>query len=224
MIERGGINGGWAKLRYAVRKWVQEQTGGAKVGDGKEPVGPNILSPTQVLRMVKGLGKRGVTADQVRGTIAMIASEEDWEVGMWGKKVLKDKGDWITDGITSLQAKGWITMEEVEDSIPVARMVVCEWEDRMTVISFGSGWEGEVEGYEKEVRVIRNNTTRQYKGTLEGWTVPQLMMECSKGEGHLVQKACQEAGLNKNLAPLNLSFLEARIVSKPCQEELRYCE
>ena len=77
MIERGGINGEWAKLRYAVRKWVQEQTGGAKVGEGQEPVGPNILSPTQVLRMVKGLGKRGVTAAQVRGTIAMVASEED---------------------------------------------------------------------------------------------------------------------------------------------------
>ena len=198
MVERGGINSEWAKLRFSTRKWVQEQTGGAKVSDGEEPVGPNILSPTQVLRMVKGLGKRGVTADQVRGTIVMVACEEDWTVGMWGKKMLQDKGDWVKDGIMSLHEKGWITMEEVEDALEVAPLVVDEWEDRLTVISFGSGWEEVVEGYEKEVRVIRNDTTRRYKGTLEGWTVPQLMLDCSKGGEHLVHKACLTACLNKN--------------------------
>ena len=55
MIGRGGSYGEWAKLRYAVRKWVHEQTRGAKSGDGKEPVGANIISPTQVLRVVKRL-------------------------------------------------------------------------------------------------------------------------------------------------------------------------
>jgi hypothetical protein len=128
----------------------------------------------------------------------MVACEEDWTVGMWGKKMLQDKGDWVKDGIMSLHEKGWITMDEVEDALEVAPLVVDEWEDRLTVISFGSGWEGVVEGYEKEVRVIRNDITRQYKGTLEGWTVPQLMLDCSKGEGHLVHKACLAACLNKN--------------------------
>ena len=64
MIGRGGSGGEWAKLRHAVRKWVHDHTWGAKPrwGDGKDPVGENILSPPQVLRVVKGLGKRGVTA------------------------------------------------------------------------------------------------------------------------------------------------------------------
>ena len=107
---RGGSGGEWAKLRHAVRKWVHEQTWGAKprFGNGQDPVGKS-LSPPQVLRAVKGLGKRGVTADQVRGTIAMLACEEEWLVGMWEKKVLKDKGDWLVNGMASLQAKGWVT-------------------------------------------------------------------------------------------------------------------
>ena len=36
-----------------------------------------------------------------------------------------------------------------------------EWRHSQTVISFGSGWEGDVEGYEREVRVIRNDIARQ---------------------------------------------------------------
>ena len=141
MIGRGGSSGEWAKLRHAVRKWVHDQTWGAKQRfvNGQDPVGGNILSPPQVLRAVKGLGKRGVTADQVRGTIVMLACEEDWVVGMWSKQVQKDKGDWLVSGMASLQAKGWVTVEEVHEAIPLARLVVTEWEDRLTVISFGSG-------------------------------------------------------------------------------------
>ena len=52
-----------------------------------------------------------------------------------------------------------------------------------------------MEGYEKEVRVIRNDITRQYKGTLEEWTVPQIMINFASGEGRLVDKARQEAGI-----------------------------
>ena len=63
------------------------------------------------------------------------------------------------------------------------------------MISFGLGWEGDVEGYKKEVRVIRNAISRQYKGTLEGWTVPQIMINFTNGDGRLVDKACQEAGI-----------------------------
>ena len=51
-------------------------------------------------------------------------------------------------------------------------------------------------------RVIRNDIPKQYaqyKGTLEGWTVlvPQIMINCNftSGEGRLVDKARQEAGI-----------------------------
>ena len=79
-IDEGGSDGEYAKLRHAVRKWVHDQTWGAvpRVQDPKgkvtDPMGEGFLSPSQVLRAVKGLGKRGVTADEVRGTIAMLAS------------------------------------------------------------------------------------------------------------------------------------------------------
>ena len=196
-IGKGGSSGEYARLRHAVRKWVHQQTWGAvrRQVKGKDPVGEGVLSPPQVLRAVKGLGKRGVTADQVRGTIAVLACEEGWEVGMWRKRVKRDMGDWLVRGLASLQAKGWVTVEAVNEIMPMARKVVTEWKDRMTVISFGSGWEGDVEGFERVVRVIRNDIARQYKGTMEGWTVPQLMLDFTKGEGRLVQKACQEAGI-----------------------------
>jgi hypothetical protein len=38
MVERGGINSEWAKVRFATRKWLQEQTGGA--------MGRNLWGPT----------------------------------------------------------------------------------------------------------------------------------------------------------------------------------
>ena len=56
------------------------------------------------------------------------------------------------------------------------------------MISFGSGWEGDVEGYEKEVWMIRNDISRQYKGTLEGWTVPQTMTNFTRADGRLSRR------------------------------------
>ena len=109
---------------------------------------------------MKGLGKRprGTTADEVRGTMAMLAYEEEWVVGWWG-----GKEDWVIKGLASLQARGWMTVGQVNEAIPGVRARVTEWRHRQTVISFGSGWEGDVEGYEKEVRVIRNDISRQYQ-------------------------------------------------------------
>ena len=87
-------------------------------------------------------------------------------------------------------------MDRVNEIMPVARTRVTEWRDRLTVISFGSGWEGGVEGYERVVRVIKNDISRQYKGPLEGWTVPQIMLDFTRGEGRLVDKARKEAGIS----------------------------
>ena len=56
-----------------------------------------------------------------------------------GEEGTNRKGGWLINGIASLQAKGWVTVEEVHEAIPLARLVVTEWEDRLTVISFGSG-------------------------------------------------------------------------------------
>ena len=114
----------------------------------------------------------------------------------------KEKGDWLINGMASSQAMGWVTVDRVNEVMPGIRARVTEWRDRQTAISFGSGWEGDVEGYEKEVeltRVIRNDISKQYKGTLEleGWTVPQIMINFMSGnsKGWLVDKARQEAGI-----------------------------
>ena len=90
-----------------MRKWVHDQTWGAVHTEGKstDPMGGGFLSPPQVLRAVKGLGKRGAMADEVRGTISMLAYEEGWVVGWWKKEVGQEKGDWLTNGMASLQAR-----------------------------------------------------------------------------------------------------------------------
>ena len=85
-IGKGGSNGEWARLRHVMRKWVHEQKWGAVHMNWSGAMGEGVLSPPLVLRAVKGLGKRGTTADEVRSTMAMLAYEEEWIVGWWKGK------------------------------------------------------------------------------------------------------------------------------------------
>ena len=87
-----------------------------------------------VLRAVKSLGRRGTTAHEVRGTMVMMSHEEDWMVGWW-----KGKWDWLLEGLASLVARGWMTVDQVNKVLPGVRTNVSEWTHRETVTSFGSG-------------------------------------------------------------------------------------
>ena len=172
------------RLRANMRKWMETHTWGAI---GKEPT----LTPGLVNRLVHSLAKRGVSADMVRGVLLMMAVEQGWSATWVSRGQGQGKWDWVKQGVAALQQQGWLGAWDEEKLKQAARQRVHEWVPRPIVISLGSGWKGDVEGFERALgkgAVVKNDISRQNKGTKEGWTMPDMTVNFRTGKRRLVDK------------------------------------
>ena len=183
-----------------IRKWMDKHAQGAKA-EG-EPIMTPHLTPPMVRTLCHSLNKKGRTSQQIRAVLAIMTAQGELEItwrieGDGGKKI-----SWETECKDTMVSAGWFDSEEAQTIMATATPKIHDFKPGTLVgLDFGEGWGGMKEGMKRVMVTYGDDIQRQLKGEKEGWTLPDMMMNFSKAEGQLMEKALAAARLYKTENP-----------------------
>ena len=174
--------GSLANTRGRVKAWIKRRLDGAV---------HRHLSPAMVKQIMKNTARRQVKAAAVEAAIVLeVASTNitmEWRPAGRGNT---ERDAWTTvthwlvkhENYSAAQARTAVKAAK-------AKTVTVPNKETMTrpvIIDYGEGWGGMREGMERVATVVGVDRKRQQKGTKEGRTTPDFLMEFRDGGDRLV--------------------------------------